>query len=257
VSGRGITDADREDTQLVAVVSASLAQRYWPNEDAVGRRIKVADGPWLTVVGVCGDVIHDWFARRNAPTLYRPFAQAPVGYMSILLRTSGDPASLTSAARATIRAVDPAQAVFDVQALRQMLFERTLGLRFIATIMAVFGCLALVLAIVGVYGVMAYLVTQRTHEIGVRIALGATARDVIRLTVGQAGRLAGVGVCLGTVLSLASSRLIEAGLLGAATPDARLTAGLAAALGLAVLAAGYVPARRAAAIDPIVALRTE
>ena len=115
--------------------------------------------------------------------------------------------------------------------------------------------LALMLAIVGVYGVMAYFVTQRTHEIGVRMALGATARDVVRLTVGQAGRLTAIGVGLGLALSLALGRLIEAGLLGAATSDARLTAALAAILILAALAAGYIPARRAAAIEPVVALR--
>ena len=123
--------------------------------------------------------------------------------------------------------------------------------------MSIFGTLALMLAIVGVYGVMAYFVTQRTHEIGVRMALGATARDVVRLTVGQAGRLTAIGVGLGLLLSFALGRLIEAGLLGAATSDARLTAGLAAVLILAALAAGYIPARRAAAIDPVVALRAE
>jgi putative ABC transport system permease protein len=257
VSGRGITDADRDGAQLIAVVSESLAKRFWSGEDPIGRRIKVGDGPFLTVVGVCGDIIHDWFGRRNAPTLYRPLAQAPVGYMAVLLRTSRDPASLTAAARAAVRAVDPAQAVFDVMTLRQMLRERTLGLRYVAAIMAIFGGLALLLAVVGVYGVMAYLVTQRTHEIGVRIALGATTRDVLRLTVGQAGWLTAIGVGLGVVLSLALGRLIEAGLLGAATTDARLTALLAGTLIAAALAAAYIPARRAATIDPIVALRIE
>ncbi len=256
-SGRSFTEADREGTQLVAVVSESLAKRYWPNEDPIGRRIKVGTGPFLTVVGVCGDIIHDWFARRNAPTLYRPFAQAPLGYMAALARTSGDPATITADARRAVRAVDPAQAVFDVMSLRSLLHERTLGLRYVAAIMSIFGALALMLAIVGVYGVMAYFVTQRTHEIGVRMALGATARDVVRLTVGQAGRLTAIGVGLGLVLSIALGRLIEAGLLGAATSDARLTAGLAAVLILAALAAGYIPARRAAAIDPVVALRAE
>ena len=254
-SGRRFTDADREGTQLVAVVSESLAKRYWPNEDPIGRRIKIGNEEFMTVIGVCGDVIHDWFLNRNSPTLYRPFAQAPVGYMAALARTSGDPASIAPDARRAIRAVDAAQPVFDVLTMRSMLFERTLGLRYVAAIMSIFGTLALMLAVVGVYGVMAYFVTQRTHEIGVRMALGATARDVLRLTVGQAGRLTAIGVGLGLVLSLALGRLIEAGLLGAATSDARLTAGLASVLILAALAAGYIPARRAAAVDPAVALR--
>ena len=256
-TGRSFTDADREGAQPVAVVSESLAKRYWPNEDPIGRRIKVGTGQYMTVIGVCGDIIHDWFISRNVPTLYRPFAQAPVGYMAALVRTSGDPASIAPDARRAIRAVDPAQPVFDVLTLRTLLYERTLGLRYAAAIMSIFGTLALMLAIVGVYGVMAYFVTQRTHEIGVRMALGATARDVVRLTVGQAGRLTAIGVGLGLLLSFALGRLIEAGLLGAATSDVRLTAALAAVLILAALAAGYIPARRAAAIDPVVALRAE
>jgi putative ABC transport system permease protein len=255
LSGRTFATTDREDTQPVAIVSESLAKRYWPNEDPIGKRIKVGSGSFLTVIGVCGDVIHDWFMHRNAPTLYRPFAQAPLGYMAALTRTSGDPAQLTAQARAAVRATDPAQAVFDVLTMRTLIYERTLGLRYVAGIMSIFGSLALMLAIVGVYGVMAYFVTQRTHEIGVRMALGATARDVVRLTVGQAGRLTAIGVGLGLALSLALGRLIEAGLLGAATSDARLTAALAAILILAALAAGYIPARRAAAIEPVVALR--
>jgi putative ABC transport system permease protein len=255
LAGRRFTTADRGDTQPVAVVSESLAKRYWPNDDPIGKRIKAGSGPFLTVIGVCGNVIHDWFMGRNTPTLYRPFGQAPTSYMSALTRTSADPAQLTAQARAAVRAVDPEQAVFDVLTMRTLLYERTLGLRYVAAIMSIFGSLALLLAIVGVYGVMAYFVTQRTHEIGVRMALGATARDVVRLTVGQAGRLTAIGVGLGLALSLALGRLIEAGLLGAATNDARLTAALAAILIIAALAAGYIPARRAAAIEPVVALR--
>jgi putative ABC transport system permease protein len=256
-SGRGFTEADREGAQLVAVVSESLARRYWPDQDPLGRRIRVGTGPFLTVVGVCGDVIHDWFARRNAPTLYRPLAQAPVGYMALLIRTAGDPASLAADARKAVRAVDRDQPMYDVMTLRELVYERTLGLRYVAAIMGIFGSLALLLAIVGVYGVMAYFVTQRTHEIGVRMALGATARDVVRLTVGQAAKLTAIGVGLGIVLWLALSRLIEAGLLGAADADARLTAAIAGLLVTSALAAGYIPARRAATIDPMIALRTE
>jgi putative ABC transport system permease protein len=257
LTGRGIVDADRHDTQPIAVVSQSLAARYWPGADPIGRRLRIANGEWLTVVGVCGDVIHDWFARRNHPTLYRPYDQAPTSYGVFLVRAAADPASLVKPARAAIHAVDPLQPVYDVRTMREVLKERTIGLQYVAVIMGVFGGFALLLAIVGVYSVMAYLVTQRRHEIGVRIALGATPRDVLKLTVGQAGRLTALGVAAGSVLAVALGRLIEAGLVGTVSTDPRVVAGFGAVLILAALVAGYLPARRAAATDPAVALRAD
>jgi putative ABC transport system permease protein len=256
-AGRAFTDADREDSQPVAIVTESLARRHWPGTDPIGKRVKAGTGPWLTVVGISGDVIHDWFGRRNYPTLYRPFRQAPTSGMALVVRTSRDPSMLTPDARAAVRAVDSSQAVFDVLSMRQSLQERTIGLQYVGAVMLVFGGLALLLAVVGVYGVMANMVTQRRHEIGVRMALGATRRDVLRLTVGQTGRLTVVGVGLGIVLSFLLGRLIEAGLLGVASSDARITGGLATILIASALVAGYLPARRAASIDPTVALRGE
>ena len=256
-AGRGIIDADREDTQPVAVVSESLARRHWPNADPLGKRIKFSTGPWITIVGVSGDHIHGWFNRRNYPTIYRPFRQAPAAGMALIVRTTREPATLAADARAAVRGVDPTQPVFELQPMRQTLRERTIGLQYVGAIMFVFGGLALLLAVIGVYGVMASMVTQRTHEIGVRMALGATRRDVLRLTVGQTGKLTAIGVALGVTLSLALGRLIEAGLLGVASSDARITASLAAILVVSALLAGYLPARRAASIDPTVALRGE
>jgi putative ABC transport system permease protein len=254
-AGRAFTDGDRSDTQPVAIVSESLARRYWPNTDALGKRIKFRTGPWLTVVGISGDHIHGWFNRRNYPTLYRPFRQAPTNGMALVVRTSRDPSTLAADARVAIRAVDSSQSVFELQPMRKTLEERTLGLQYVGAVMLVFGGLALLLAVIGVYGIMAHMVTQRTHEIGVRMALGATRRDVLQITVGQAGRLTAIGVGLGVVLSILLGRFIEAGLLGVASNDARITAGLAAILVASSLAAGYLPARRAASIDPTVALR--
>jgi len=255
--GRGFTAADREDAQPVAVISQSLAERYWPNEDPLGRRMKLGTGPWLTIVGICGNVVHDWFDRRNYPTAYVPYAQSPTGNFGLAVRASGDPAALSSAARAAVRAVDPNQPVYDVMTLRAALRERTLGLQYIAAVMGVLGALALVLAAGGVYGVMAYMVAQRAHEIGVRIALGATRADVVRLTVSHTVRLSAIGVVLGITLSVLLGRVIEWGLLGTAAVDARIIAALGAVLSLSALAAGYIPARRAASIDPICTLRGE
>ena len=256
-SGRGITDADRESTQPVVVVSESLARKYWPDQDPIGKRLRFGNDPWMTVVGVCGDVIHNWFGRRNYPTLYRPFRQAPTTTMALIVRTSREPESLAAEARAAVRAADPSQPVFDLVSMRHALHDRTIGLHYLGALMLVFGGLALLLAVLGVYGVMANMVAQRTHEIGVRMALGATSKDVLQLAVGQTGRLTAVGVAIGLALSFLLQRLIEAGLLGVASSDARITVSIAAILAVSALAAGYLPARRAAAIDPTVALRGE
>jgi putative ABC transport system permease protein len=260
IKGRGLLDSDRADTERVVVISESMAEKFWPGTYPIGRRVRILDrevGQWMTVVGIVGNHIHEWFNRRNYPTLFRPYVQSPTDYVAIAVRTTGDPTLLTSQARAAIKAVDPAQPMFDVMSMRQQLSDRTIGLQYITVIMAVFGGIALVLAIVGVYGVMAYLISQRTHEIGVRIALGASSADVLRLTVGQAWRLTAVGVAFGLLLAAALSRLIEAGLLGVVPTDARMLAGFAAVLVMAALVAGYVPARRATVIDPVIALREE
>jgi len=256
-AGRAFTTADREGTARVAIVSESMARKHWPGEDPIGRRMRVRNGPWLTVVGVCGDIIQDWFNRVNAPTFYQPFAQAAGTNVAFVLRTQGDPAALAPAARQALLGVDPVQPVFDVMTMRRALKERTIGLQYLSAVMSAFAFLALVLAIVGLYAVMAYLVAQRTHEIGVRIALGAAPTDVFRLTVGQAARLTLVGAAIGFGLSVALSRLMEAGLLGIASSDARVSVLFAAVLITSALLAGYLPARRAAAVDPIIALRTE
>jgi putative ABC transport system permease protein len=255
--GRNFTRGDREDTDPVAIVSDSMARKFWPGEDAVGRRFRVRGGPWLTVVGVCGDVIHDWFNRRNTPAMYRPFLQAPTDYLSLVVRTTSDPASVAQPARRALLRVDPAQPVFELMTMRRALHERTIGLQYLSGIMSVFAALALVLASVGLYALISYFVAQRRHEIGVRMALGASRGDVVRLTVGQALRLTLSGTAIGLVLSIALSRLMEAGLLGIATSDARIFAAFAAVLVATALVAGYLPARRAAAIDPSSALRVE
>ncbi|HEY2434776.1 MAG TPA: ABC transporter permease [Vicinamibacterales bacterium] len=255
--GRGVTDADREDTAPVVVVSESMARKYWPDEDPIGRRVKIGGKDWVTVVGICGDVIQDWFMRRNAPTIYRPIAQAPSDYFGVVVRTAGDPTSAAAGVRAALLRVDPDQPVFDMMTMRRQLHERTIGLQYLASIMATFAILALILAAVGLYAVIAYFVAQRRHEIGLRMALGATGGDVVRLTIGQAFRLTVVGTAIGFALSLALARVMETALLGIATSDAKVFAAFAGVLMAAALLAGYIPARRAAAIDPMVALRAE
>jgi putative ABC transport system permease protein len=255
--GRDFTIADREGTQQVVIVSESMARKFWPDEDPVGQRIRVRNEPWLTVIGVSGDVIHDWFNRRNTPAIYRPLSQAPTDYLCLLVRTSGEPTTTAPEVRRALLGIDPDQPIFDVMTMRRALHERTIGLQYLAAIMATFAAIALLLATVGLYALITYFVTQRQHEIGVRIALGASARDVVRLTVGQTLRLTLVGAAIGVALSVALSRLMQAGMLGIANSDPRLFAAFAGVLIVTSLLAGYVPARRAAAIDPMTALRVE
>jgi len=248
----------------VAIVSESMAAKYWPGEDPIGRRLRVrygplrgTAGPWLTVVGVSGDIIQDWFNRRNVPTMYRPVAQVPTEYFGIAARTEGDPMAAAGAIRQALLRLDATQPVYEMASMRQILHERTIGLQYLSAIMTVFGTLALFLAAVGLYAVIAYLVAQRRHEIGLRIALGATRRDVMRLTIGQAVRLTVIGGAIGVALSMALSRVMESALLGIASGDARVLGTFATVLMGAALLAGYLPARRAAAIDPMIALRAE
>jgi len=257
IRGRAFTDGDREGTAPIGIVSESLSRKYWPGEDPIGRRVRLGGKDWVTVVGICGDVIQDWFLRRNAPTIYRPIAQAPSEFFGIVVRTAGDPTASAGAVRQALLRVDPNQPVFDLMTMRRALHERTIGLQYLAAIMGTFAVLALVLAAVGLYAVIAYLVAQRRHEIGLRIALGATARDVLRLTVGQAFRLTLVGTVIGLGLSVALARLMETGLLGIATTDAYVFVIFAGVLMGTALLAGYIPSRRATTIDPMTALRAE
>jgi putative ABC transport system permease protein len=255
--GRAFARSDTDTSAKVAIVSESMRRKFWGQEDPVGRRIKTHSGEWLTVVGICGDIIHDWFGGRNLPTMYQPFSQAPTNAFGVVVRAATDAAAMASPVRQALLRIDPVQPVFDLMTLRTALSEKTIGLQYLAAVMTVFATLALVLAVVGLYAVIAYMVAQRTHEIGVRIALGAAPQDVVRLTVGQALRLTLVGTAIGFGFSIALSRLMEAGMLGIASSDARVSLLFAAVLITSALLAGYLPARRAASIDPIIALRNE
>ena len=255
--GRAFTTADREDTAPVAIVSQAMAEKFWPDRNPIEHRVRADDGQWLTVVGVCGNVIHDWFNSRNAPMLYVPFRQAPSAEFTLLMRTTGDPSALAQSARRAMLGVDPAQPIFDLMTMRQALHDRTIGLRYVGAIMGVFGGIALILATVGLYALLTYFVAQRRHEIGVRMALGANVADVMRLTVGQAARLTLTGCAFGFAIAVALSRVMESAILGIAAIDLRLLVGFSALLMSTALLAGYLPARRAAAIDPMTALRAE
>jgi len=260
VSGRAIEPRDRKDAPRVAVVSERFAARSWSGEEPVGKRFRYGsepDAPWLTVVGVSGDVLHDWFLGEPQPTFYVPLDQAPRLGMFLAVRTAGAPEQVMTAVRAQVAHADPNQPLFNVQTMRTKVSERIIGLKFAASIMGIFGIIALVLSTVGVYGVMAYSVSRRTHEIGLRVALGAEKRDVLGLTVGHALRVTALGIALGSVFAFMIGQAMVSMLFGVIRLDAFTFIGIAAILAAIALLASYIPARRALGIDPAIALRVD
>ena len=263
VAGRGFDEGDvaSDATLKVAIVSRSFADRYWPGLDPLGRTFRAGDepdAPILTVVGVSGGVIHQWFGRRDYPTYYQPWAQEPRANVSFILRTAtASPESMAREVRQAVAAVDPDQPAYDVWSMRRSLLISTVGIRFVAATMAALSWLALVLALSGVYGVMAYRVSLRTLEIGIRRALGASARDVLGLTMNQAARITAAGLLLGGGLGVAMVKALAAMLPGAVALDLKTAGGSAALLAAAALVAAYIPARRSLTVEPTRALRAE
>jgi predicted permease len=255
LSGRWYDDSDRADGVQVAVVSASVAQRYWPNEEAIGKRFKLAAaGNWITVIGVCGDVVHNWFLRRSE-TIYRPLTQEVPYGGDFAIRTVGDPESLAGDLRRAVLAMDPDQPVSLLVSLEQQVEDRAAGFTFIARALGVVAVIALVLSVVGIYSLMAFLTAQRTQEIGVRMALGAGRWQVVRLTTRRALQITVAGTVIGGALAYAVGQLLQSVLFGMVPNNLLVLVPIVAALAAATLLAAYFPARRAASIDPMSALR--
>jgi putative ABC transport system permease protein len=259
--GREFMDADGPNTQRVAIVSRSMAERYWPGEDVVGKRIKQgppdSKQPWLTIVGVVSDAKYNPYFQVVDGVVYVPYVQSAGTTAAFLLRTQGDPVSFVPAVRAKIRSVDADQPIYDPKTLARLTYEQLIGISFIAAMMAVLGLIALVLASSGVYGVMAHSVAERTREIGIRLALGATPRQVLRWIVVRGIRLAGIGLGIGLVLAFGLARLMASVMFGVSSTDPLIFTGIPALLIVVAVAACYLPSRRATRVDPIVALRYE
>jgi putative ABC transport system permease protein len=262
LKGRELTPQDVAGVEPVALISETFARRYWPGEDPLGKRIKFPGStarpePWRSIVGVVRDVKQYGVDKENTMQLYLPEAQLPVSWLTLTVRTAGDPAQTLGAIRNEIRGVDPDQAVFEVATMEGLLAEAIAKRRFVMLLLAGFAALALALAAIGIYGVMGYTVAQRTQEIGVRMALGAQTGDVLKLVVGQGMRLALGGVVIGLAAACGLTRLMTTLLFSVKATDP-LTFGVIALLLIAVaLLACYIPARRATKVDPMVALRTE
>ena len=260
--GRAFDEHDVRGSQGVAIVNETLARRYFSGSDPVGRRITLNDeGPkevdWATIIAVVKDTKPRELAGEPVAEMYMPYAQQPEPNMALMIRTEGSPEAVAAAVRREVLALDRGQPVYSVRTLPAVMSEAVAAPRFRTLLLGAFAALALVLAVVGIYGVMSYAVTQRTHEFGVRMALGAQGTDVLKLVVGRGMALALAGVLLGLVASFALTRVL-AGLLYGVTPTDPVTFACVSLLLMTVaLAACLIPARRAAKVDPVVALRYE
>jgi putative ABC transport system permease protein len=256
LQGRDFTEGDLDTTPDVALVSRSFARRHWPAGSAVGRTLRFGERA-ATVVGVCGDVRQSRLDAEGEPAVYVPQAQSPRRGFTLVLRAPGDPLALAPAVRGAIRAVDPEHPILRIGSMEQVLGESVAQPRLLSVLLAVFGGLALCLAMLGVYGVMSCGVALRTREFGVRMALGARPRDVLGIVLGQGARLALTGVAIGTAAALGLTRLLSAHLFEIGANDATTFVAVAALLFATSLVAGYLPARRATRVDPLAALRDE
>jgi putative ABC transport system permease protein len=258
IAGRAITAQDGRDTQAVVVLSESVARHFWPNGDALGRHVRLFkhDSRWLTVVGVCGDV-KDWLNNDSYRRVYLPFSQNPAPVAEVLVRTGGDPDAIVGAVRAAVRDVDPNQPIFDVKSMQQLINEETSGVRAAAVSMSTYALIALLLAVTGIYATISYSVVQRTHEIGVRMALGAARSDVLKMTLMQGVVIAAVGLGIGVPVAAVLMKVMSSVLLNVVVIEPVVFVLLTTLLAGAAILAGYIPARRAASIDPLTALRDE
>jgi putative ABC transport system permease protein len=264
VRGRLFTEQDNAQAPQVALINETAARMYWQGQDPLGKRFRVGGfdvtmekAPWRTIVGIVRDVYQYGLDAQRSAQLYFPHAQFPARYMTLVVKCASDPAQLAAAVRARVRSVDKDQPLYDMATMEEVMAEGTAGRRFSLVLLAIFSCIALSLAAVGIYGVISYSVTQRTQELGTRMALGAQRRDILRLVLGQGMAMILAGAGAGAVAALLLTRFLASLLFGVSATDA-LAFGAAIAVLIAVaLAACYLPARRAARADPMAALRWE
>jgi predicted permease len=267
VRGRYFTSADDASAPLVAIVDDHFAKRFWPGQDAIGQHIAIGSVPksnppvpqWTTVVGVVRHVNNTTLDFQGREQVYVPHSQLPfaIRSMSIVVRTPLDPAAIASAVRGQLSAMDPTLPLYEIKTMDEQLQQSTAQRRFNMTLLVAFGLLALLLAGIGTYGVLAYSVGQRTPEIGVRLALGAHRRDILKMVIGDGLRLAAFGLGIGLIAALIATRFMSTLLFGVGAFDAATFAVAAVVLTAIAMLAAYVPARRATRVDPMVALRNE
>jgi predicted permease len=262
IKGRYFTENDTATSPNVVIIDEELARKFFPGEEPVGRRItyddpRSPDAKWREIVGVVGHVKNRGLEGDTRPQFYFPYHQVPQASMYLAVQTNGEPTSLTGAVRGAIQKVDKDLPVFRVTTMERLVADSLAQRRFSMFLLGVFASVALILAIVGLYGVMSYSVTQRTHEIGIRIALGASTLDVLKMVVGQGMLLAFIGVGIGLVASFLLTRAMSSLLFGVSATDPLTFVGISLLLALVAFLACYIPARRATRVDPMTALRYE
>jgi putative ABC transport system permease protein len=263
VAGQFFSTEDGPQGTAVVIVNEAMVNRYWPNQDPLGKRIKIggpdAKSPWFTVKGLVKDSAQSSLDQGVNPEIYFALGQMAGRYrrMNLIVRTTVDPKSTTAAIQSAIREVDKDQPIYQVQTIDELIRESVATRRFALTILTLFAALALLLAVSGIYGVISYSVSQRTQEIGIRMALGAGAKDVLRLVLGQFMRLTAIGIVLGLIGAYALTRLMTSLLFGVTPTDITTFVLVSITLSLVALFACLIPARRATRVDPLVALRYE
>ena len=255
--GREFSASDNANSTPVVVINQKLAETLWPGQDPLGKHFNLLDNKQSEVVGVVGNVRHNGLGESVSLESYHAFPQNPWSYIGLAVRTHGDPGAVYGAVRSLVAQIDPELPVHDMRPIEQVMAETMASRRLTLWLVGAFAALALVLASVGIYGVMSYAVTERVHEIGVRVALGAQRQDVLCLVVGHGMRLAAIGLLLGSIAAFFAARAMTTLLFGIRPSDPLTYIGIAMVLAVAALAACYIPARRATAVDPMVALRYE
>ncbi|HEX5735800.1 MAG TPA: ABC transporter permease [Blastocatellia bacterium] len=261
MNGRPFNDLDRQGSLMVCLVDETFARRFWPNEDPLGRRVKLggsqSTNPWLTIVGVVAHVKHYGLNAQGREFIYFPYTQTPARQMFLAVRTEGDPSSLAGSVRNEIASMDPDQPIADIRNMEQIVYGSVAQPRFNTMMLGIFAAVALILAAVGVYGVMNYSVAQQTHEIGIRMALGAQQNHILAMVIQQGFVLVSIGVAIGLAGAFVITQFMSSLLYGVKAMDPITFIGVAVILALVALIASYIPARRATRVDPMIALRYE
>jgi len=256
VEGRDFEEGDVRGTPDVVVINQEAVRRYWPDESPIGQRITF-ENRTRTVIGVVGDVKQSGLDIETRPEMFSPYYQSPLSFATFVIRTSGDPELITSSVRGAMQEIDKDLPLYDIKTVDEVISESVAPRRLNMLLLAIFAGLALVLAAVGIYGVISYSVSQRTREIGIRMALGASHSGVLRLVVGEGMILAVIGVAIGLVASFFLTRLMSTLLFGVSTTDPLTFVAISLLLTGVSIVASLIPARRAIRVDPMVALRYE
>ena len=261
LGGRDFSDRDDGDAPRVAIINERMASTFWPGEDPIGKRIKLGgpqpSNPWITIIGVVGNLPHRELSSSIKPDWYLPHLQAPNQDMYLVVRAGSDPLSIAAAVRNQVKEADKDLPVSNIRTMDQLISQSIAPWRFNMLLLSLFAGIALILAAVGIYGVISYSVTQRTHEIGIRMALGAQTGDVLRLVVRQGLRLVLIGVAIGLGIAFTLTRVMTSLLYGVKTTDPITFTAIPVLLTGVALLACYLPARKAIKVDPMAALRNE